>query len=158
MPLTSYHKHVFAMIKSYSLKHKIRGEGRERGPCCVCLGPRSGTVATWVQSHPLAERGCVLGLHLRPLIMKSIPCLGPSVAHAPPLLPAVSPQSPGDTVALLPLLSSAVPQPWAGGVCAASFRVCVWPLSVRGSVWSICLSLDTLHGVAVLCSIKLSYT
>lgn len=128
------------MIKSYSLKHKIRGEGRERGHCCVCGSQvrESGHVGSvscpgWVGLC----WGYVLGLHLRPWIMKSIPCLGPSLAYAPPLLPAVSPQSPG----AVGFASVCAPTPQQRSCTVLGG--CLWPLSVRGSGWSICLSLDT---------------
>lgn len=125
---------------------------RESGPVASVSSP-GGVGLCW---------GHLLGLQLRPSIMKSIPCLGPSLARAPPLLPAVSPESPGAVLCLRVCSHSSAAffhSPGQGVcVCAASFStVCglcqsVGQPGVYVSLWT------RVHGVAVLCSIKLSYT
>lgn len=58
--------------------------------------------------------------------MKSSTCLGPSLAHAPLLLPAVSPQSPGGSLRVCSHSSAAFFHSPGRGVCAASLSiVCV---------------------------------
>lgn len=59
---------------------------------------------------------------------------------------------------VLPLLSSVLPQSWAGCVCSL-LKYCVCGLCRSVDQSGVCVCLWTcVRGVAVLCSIKLSYT
>lgn len=134
------------MIKSYSLKHKIKGgENRKRPlPLCESRSPL-GRAAVRVQSRPAGCSRAGAGLDLRPLVMKShVRVLG-GLPPAP-LLPSASPRALGSRASLRGRLCSSAASSRAPGqrTSAASLNiVCVVSVGSVGRSGSICLSFWT---------------
>lgn len=152
------------MIKSYSLKHKIRGEGRERGHCCVCVWvPGQGEWPCGFSLIPWLS-GAVLGPHAWAPAEAFDHEINPTFGSFTGLCSSL--QCPHRALGLwafplcvLPLLSSILPVLGGmGGVCSLlKYCVCGLCQPVGQSGVYVCL-WTRVHGVAVLCSIKLSYT
>lgn len=153
------------MIKSYSLKHKRRGEGRERSHCCVCVWvpgqrewPCGFSLIPWLSGAAL---GPLAGAPVEALDHEINPVSGSFTGLFSTSPPCSVPTEPWGCGLCLRVCShsSAVLCPSPGRGCVQPPQHCVRGLcqSVGHSGVYVCL-WTRVHGVAVLCSIKLSYT